>query len=1031
MKRGVKRGFEERLTALAGEAGLKTAKQLLKSGKLRSAWYGADGKLRGIFTTPAGMIRTAVVTGETPAAECSGCGDKDFCPHAAALLMYAGRFGSAAGAPEPPPRYYGGLKRDPLPALLARSGHTPAAELFIESQHTSPHLPSRWEKVLLQVRLKNGKREYIGNLCNLRQLYFDKSLCVSLKLEDFSLHDQQILRFLAINGEAQNSQILLNAEQTAELFHSLVNFPRFFRDGHPIVVRRAPAEPVLLHSGNKLAPGIRVENAALPTVGAQVITGRTGCWIGRDGEYFFIAADCDVGFLRSFFSAGVQQYTAKTAAEYRRNFPFPVVAVRNFEVKRHEPEPHLDGVFAGPEKLLLRLNFLYRDADGFRLFAPGSGILAADRGGGWKRDQPAERRFEAGLKMFGFESAGKDFLLTGIDRIGTFMNEYLPEMLRKHRNLALGSGLLSDGALCRLPEASLKCSVEKINADSFTVSYHLEAGTMPLEWNCCAECCAAFGNYIPAPDNRPVRIPESLAVFMRATPVLLRRHDPAERRFEVPFFNAAYYTGLTRNVPGALPPEIAAGPASRYAFLAPGYEFTGDLRNYQRDGVRFMQWMTDRNLNCLLADEMGLGKTVQLLALLASRLRRGDDPVLIVCPASLVTNWERETHRFVPKLRIGAPHGAGKAAFFKELSEYDVAVVSYAVARLNAETLRKQKFSFLVLDEAQHIKNPGSNNARSCKSIDAAHRIVLSGTPLENSPEDLWSIMDFLMPGMLGTLPAFRRKYADISALPELQEDLRLRISPFIKRRSKAEVATDLPPRTEVVLYCDFTPEQRELYDRVLAEGREELRQRKKNEPGSNAAIFSTLLRLRQICCHPALLPADRGNGIPSAKTELLTELLQENLDSSHKVLLFSQFTSLLALVIPELKESGVPFEYLDGSTVNRQEHVDNFNRSPEIPLFLLSLKAGGTGLNLTSADTVIIYDPWWNPAAELQAADRTHRIGQTRPVTVLKLVVRDSIEEKILALQGHTPERFDAVVNASERDEKLSIEELRELIEK
>ena len=253
-------------------------------------------------------------------------------------------------------------------------------------------------------------------------------------------------------------------------------------------------------------------------------------------------------------------------------------------------------------------------------------------------------------------------------------------------------------------------------------------------------------------------------------------------------------------------------------------------------------------------------------------------------------------------------------------------------------------------------------------------------------------------------------------------------MGPFIKRRTKAQVALDLPPKSELALYCDMESEQRALYEKVREEGRAMLRDYRPGDVRKNAAIFTTLLRLRQICCHPALLPDGAGKGVPSAKTELLAELLHENLDSGHKMLLFSQFTSLLGLLIPELEREKIPFEYLDGATRNRQQRVDHFNNSPEIPLFLLSLKAGGTGLNLTAADTVIIYDPWWNPAVELQAADRTHRIGQTRPVSTLKLVVRNSIEEKILELQEKKREIFDSVIDGAM--DNLSIEDLKFLLE-
>jgi len=440
--------------------------------------------------------------------------------------------------------------------------------------------------------------------------------------------------------------------------------------------------------------------------------------------------------------------------------------------------------------------------------------------------------------------------------------------------------------------------------------------------------------------------------------------------------------------------------------------------------------MTDRNFNPLLADEMGLGKTVQLIALLASRSDQNSAPDLIICPSSLLVNWERELNRFAPEMRVGIPAAERKKFWHDAAEKFDVIVTSYTLVRLDSALMRNCKFNFVVLDEAQHIKNPSSANAKCCKLLRADHRVVLTGTPLENGSSDLWSIFDFLQPGMLGSLAGFKRRYAEIGNSNELQEELKMRISPFLCRRTKLEVARDLPPRTEQLIYCDLPAEQRALYDKLLAAGRQELAGFRKNDSRANASIFNLLLRLRQVCCHPALLPDGAGENVPSVKTDLFMELIRRNIDSHHKVLVFSQFTSLLAILKQTLDEAGIRYEYLDGSTADRQTRVDRFNSTPEIPVFLLSLKAGGTGLNLCSADSVLIFDPWWNPAAEMQAADRAHRIGQTRSVTISKLVVRNSIEEQILSLQGQKKEIFDAVIAADQMPEKLSAAALRSLIE-
>ena len=529
-------------------------------------------------------------------------------------------------------------------------------------------------------------------------------------------------------------------------------------------------------------------------------------------------------------------------------------------------------------------------------------------------------------------------------------------------------------------------------------------------------------------DGRMFRLPEAVGRWLRGASKVLRRNvADGSSGFLLAFRDVAFFNSLAGEVAGARIPELFRDRAVLPP-APPRFAFAGELRPYQKEGVEFMQFLGDRGFGALLADEMGLGKTVQLLALIASRFGAGDDPALVVCPASLVTNWEREARRFIPDMRVGVIGASGRREMDKLLDGNELVIISYAAARMNAAKLGKRRFSFLVLDEAQHIKNPGSENAKSCKNLTSARRIVLSGTPLENSPEDLWSIMDFLQPGMLGTLAEFRRTYCGANAeVPELKQELAARVAPFIKRRTKTRVTPDLPRRSELTLYCELAPEQRALYERTLEEGRAMLRDRAAERNG--AAIFEVLLRLRQICCHPALLPGGAGRGIPSAKTELLAELLHENIDSAHKLLVFSQFTSLLQLLKPGLDASGIAYEYLDGATRDRQKHVDNFNCNESVPLFLLSLKAGGTGLNLTGADTVIIYDPWWNPAAEAQAADRTHRIGQTRPVTILKLVVKDSIEEKILLLQERKRRLFDAVIADPAAGGGLTIEELRLLL--
>ena len=1015
--------FEDRLLAISGPAELKRAKDLLKRRTLCGAWRGADGRLHGVFREPGTIpAEVAVATGEVTRAECSRCSGDGVCAHALALLMYGGRFRGFDAAPEAPPVYAKGLLKQDLQTLAGR-GMSNTAQLRLTVAEDNLHAPSKYETLTLSVKLVTPQREYTGNLSNLRQLYFEKSLNVVVKFDDFPLHDQQIIRFLALNGEALNSNISLSAELTAELFHALPGFPRFFRDRTRIIVRPERAAPALVRTGSKLLPGILIGDAALPLPGARVITGRSGYWVGKNDEYFFIGGECEAGFLRSFFRAGAQE------SDSISGFPLPVVRAGCVEPETMPVTILLDAAFTSEGVLTLTPEYFYRTAGGARTLPPRSGRIVADGKRCRRRDRTAEWEFENLLAMFGFTLDDRTAAASSADteQAGLFLDRVLPELLVSSRwSLALSgplAAMLNGGA--GVPEITLRCALRETAADAFLLDFTLAGRGRLIDWDDCFHHAADRRAYLRG-GNGIFALSPALGRFMRASGTMFRKVDAAARTLELPRCNLAYFRELARDIPGAVPPELVVdAPGAAPPPELRHFHFHGELRGYQREGVAFMQYLADRGFHALLADEMGLGKTVQLLALLASRMVPGGRPSLIVCPASLTVNWEREARRFVPDLRVAAPQGSERNAVLKQPESFDLLILSYTGARMSRDLLRKYQFEFLALDEAQHIKNPGSANARNCKSFTAAHRVVLSGTPLENSPGDLWSVMDFLQPGMLGTLPAFRRRYAGIADDPELQHDLICRTAPFIRRRTKSEVARDLPEKSERTVYCDPLPEQRQLYREILAAGRDII------SGGSSADIFSLLLRLRQVCCHPALLPDGRGGAVPSGKTELLFELLDETLDSGHKVLLFSQFTSMLQLLIPMLETRGIPFEYLDGATRDRQTRVDRFNSDPAIPLFLLSLKAGGTGLNLTAADTVILYDPWWNPAVELQAADRTHRIGQTRPVSTLKLVMRDSVEEKVLALQERKKHLFDALVgDPAAAAAGLSLDDLRRIFE-
>jgi superfamily II DNA or RNA helicase len=454
----------------------------------------------------------------------------------------------------------------------------------------------------------------------------------------------------------------------------------------------------------------------------------------------------------------------------------------------------------------------------------------------------------------------------------------------------------------------------------------------------------------------------------------------------------------------------------------------GVLRSYQKEGVSWLRFLSRNGLGGILADEMGLGKTVQALAF----LRPLEGTSLVVCPSSLLFNWAREAEKFVPELKVLCVEGTARNELFPKISDSDLVLTSYPLLRRDIDLYRRFEFAAIFLDEATHIKNPDTQNAQAAMALRGRHRFILTGTPVENSVRDLWSIAEFVLPGYLGRRVDFRERYELPIARGSQPERDRLakRLRPIMLRRLKQEVAKDLPEKIELVSFCDLSADQAELYKKLLEEGRRKIEELSdaKDQGRARIAALTALLRLRQVCCDLRLLGAEAE--CPSGKIELLRELLEESIDGGHRVLVFSQFVAMLKLISAQFEEEGTPFCYLDGATKDRGKAVDRFQQSAEIPVFLVSLKAGGVGLNLSAADTVIHFDPWWNPAVEAQATDRAHRIGQSRVVTAYKLICRNTVEEKILNLQRKKREVIDAMVESEQPlMTSLSTAEIRELL--
>ena len=452
------------------------------------------------------------------------------------------------------------------------------------------------------------------------------------------------------------------------------------------------------------------------------------------------------------------------------------------------------------------------------------------------------------------------------------------------------------------------------------------------------------------------------------------------------------------------------------------------LRPYQEEGVQWLGQLIQHEAGGVLADDMGLGKTLQTIAHLVREKESGrmEHPSLVVMPTSLVGNWQRELAKFAPGLKVCVLHGPKREQHRGAVPGADVVITTYPLLVRDIEAFENQPFYLVILDEAQAVKNPRSLAARAVRQLSAQHRMCLSGTPVENNLEELWSLFDFLMPGFLGTAEKFRSHFRipiERSGNQQRLEALRDAVTPFILRRMKESVAKDLPPKTEIVRPVELGDEQRELYEsiRVAAHGDVRRAIRQKGVTASTIAILDALMKLRQVCCDPRLVTVPSARKVKgSAKYELFFDLLTQQLEQGRRVLVFSQFTRMLDLMALGLQERKVNYVELTGATQDRQKAVDRFE-GREVDVFLISLKAGGTGLNLTSADTVIHYDPWWNGASQAQATDRAYRIGQTRPVFVYNLIVAGSVEERMLRLQQRKAQLAQSLLGLANAPTALS----------
>ena len=921
-----------------------------------------------------------------------------------------------------------------VPNLLPQDGsngsataiHATPFELHIVF---GPNLEKAWEKGQLVIGFEVVLR---GN----------RHLASALDANQTFACTQTDLKVLSVGRSFVGGQLpgmtVLDRDQFLQLIAVLADHPR-------ITVARKVHVTV---SGENLLPTLLVKQledrrweirADLSSLKGKILLGSESAWVWSDHKFQPISSGLPVNYfsvfgspvllredeglnfaqhelpkLRSFFKIESQGTLTEAAAP-----AFADAAVT------------FDGSL---NHLTAKLQFLY----GQRVITAGvaaESIIRDESGRARPRNMIFERECLSRLLDAGFKgpSAIGEYILRGQNAVLNFFASELPA-LQKVWKVSLGSRF--QNVTRGIERAAPKLEITGSGEDWFDFSFSLQSSRGDRFSASEVQRLLQMGqNFTKLKDGR-------LAIFDAADleefQAMLRDCDPGQPRpgsYRIQKNQAAYLDSAFEELHGATIHRNAEWEnwTRSQRQLAPFESeqmgsLEGILRPYQKVGVSWLRFLSRNGLGGILADEMGLGKTVQALAF----LRPLQGTSLVVCPSSLIFNWAREAGNFVPELKVLCIEGAARNELFPKIPESDLVVTSYPLLRRDIDEYRRFEFSAIFLDEATHIKNPDTQNAQAAMALRGRHRFVLTGTPVENSVRDLWSIVEFVLPGYFGRRADFRERYELPIGRGAEPERVRLakRLRPILLRRLKQEVARDLPDKIEQVSFCDLSSAQAELYRKLKEEGRRKIEELSgaKDQGRARIATLTALLRLRQVCCDLRLLGQEAE--FPSGKIELLGELLEEAIDGGHRVLVFSQFVAMLKLISAQLEKEGTSYCYLDGDTKDRAKVVDRFQQSTEIPVFLISLKAGGVGLNLSAADTVIHFDPWWNPAVEAQATDRVHRLGQTRVVTAYKLICRNTVEEKILNLQRKKREVIDSLVESEEPlMTSLSTAEIRELL--
>ncbi len=650
---------------------------------------------------------------------------------------------------------------------------------------------------------------------------------------------------------------------------------------------------------------------------------------------------------------------------------------------------------------------------------PAGGAADAARRVLVRRDRAAEREALAMLPKYGATPAKPDDpdapLTHHVEIPRGRLDASVPQLA------ALGWAVEVAGRRYR-PAGSVAWNVTS-GIDWFELSGTVDFGGVSAEMPELLAALARGERSVQLTDGSIGILPDDFAAQFEPMAMLAQKQDGTLRysRIQVALLDALLAGQPTAHVDEAferIREELARGERPDAADEPEGFE--GTLRHYQREGLGWLAFLERMGLGGCLADDMGLGKTIQVLALLVRRQAIMAEsgiahrPSLVVVPKSLIFNWIEEARKFAPMLRVLNFTGNTRTDAATELTDHDLVLTTYGTLRRDIMQHRETEFDYVILDEAQSIKNAASQAAKACRLLKARHRLAVTGTPVENHIGELWSIFEFLNPGQLGSATRLKKFLA--GGRGNGSELVARAVRPYLLRRTKTQVLSDLPEKTEQTIFCELGEQQRKAYDELREHYRQELTGRigRMGIGRSRIAVLEALLRLRQTACHPGLIDREQIDE-PGAKLETLLEQLGEVLDEGHKVLIFSQFTSFLAILRHHLDQRSVVYEYLDGKTTDRQARVQRFQEDADCRLFLISLKAGGQGLNLTAADYIYILDPWWNPAVEAQAVDRAHRIGQTRRVFAYRLIARDTVEEKILALQDRKRELAESIVQADE----------------